>query len=197
MKIGYARVSTEDQSLEMQRRALRGAGCEHIYEEKVSGAAKNRKQLALALKELREGDTLIVWKLDRLARSSRQLLGILDQIVESEAKLKSITEELDISTAIGRLIITFLGGFAEFERAIISERTTEGIKLAQERGVRFGRKPSLTPAKKKLVLAMVRKGKLSNKAIAVRLKVSPSTIQNFLKAERERKPRKYLNRRKP
>lgn len=196
MKIGYARVSTEEQNLDMQVRALTAAGCESIHTEKVSGAAKKRPKLDLAIKELRQGDTLVVWRLDRVARSMRQLFDRLDQIVEAGANLQSLTEHIDISTAIGRLFINIFGSFAEFERALTVERTKAGIEAAKARGQKFGRKRVLTPAKEKKVLALVKEGKLDNKQIAKQMKCSPSTIQNFLKAERKRLPRKYLFRRK-
>ena len=184
MKIGYARVSTEEQNLALQTTALKAAGCSHIYEEKVSGAARKRPQLELALKELREGDTLVVWRLDRVARTVRQLLFRLDQIVESGAKLKSLTEEIDISNAIGRLMVNMLGSFAEFERALAIERTIAGIKAAQERGVKFGRSVVFTPLKKKKAWKLVKAGKLSNKDIAAAVGVSVSSLQIYLREKR-------------
>ena len=187
VKVGYARVSTEEQNLDLQMQALKAAGCEDIYCEKVSGAAKRRPQLDLALKALQEGDVLVVWRLDRLARSMRQLLVRLDQIVEAGAKLKSLTEEIDISTAVGRLMLTFLGGFAEFERSLTVERTNAGIAAAKARGVRFGRKPKFTEAKRKRALKLWKSKKYTNKEIARRIGISPTLFQNFLRDRRARK----------
>jgi len=143
--IGYARVSTDGQTLAAQTEALHSAGCARTFAEKISGAYSDRPQLAKALAALGEGDTLVVCKLDRLARSTRDLLNTLATIGERGATFKSLTDQwADTTTPHGRLMVTVLGGLAEFERHLILSRTAEGRTRAQANGVRFGRKPSLT-----------------------------------------------------
>src|SRR6516165_8131017 len=146
MVIGYARVSTDGQSIQAQTEALHGAGCARIFAEKISGAYSDRPQLAKAIAALGEGDTLVVCKLDRLARSTRDLLNTLDAIGKAGATFRSLADQwADTTTPHGRLMLTVLGGLAEFERHLILSRTAEGRTRAQANGVRFGRKPSLTP----------------------------------------------------
>jgi DNA invertase Pin-like site-specific DNA recombinase len=143
--IGYARVSTDGQTLQAQTEALHSAGCARIFAEKISGAYADRPQLAKAIAALGDGDTLIVTKLDRLARSTRDLLNTLATISERGASFKSLSDSwADTTTPHGRLMVTVLGGLAEFERHLILSRTAEGRTRAQANGVRFGRKPSLT-----------------------------------------------------
>jgi DNA invertase Pin-like site-specific DNA recombinase len=145
MIIGYARVSTDGQSLDSQQASLKAAGAERIFAEKISGAITDRKALAYAIKALGTGDILLVTRLDRLARSTRDLLNILDQVSKAGAKFKSLADAwADTSTMHGELMITILAGLATFERHLIRARTDEGRKRAQARGVRFGRKPKLT-----------------------------------------------------
>jgi DNA invertase Pin-like site-specific DNA recombinase len=144
--IGYARVSTDGQSLQSQTEALHAAGCGRVYSEKISGAYSDRPQLAKAIAALGEGDTLVVCKLDRLARSTRDLLNTLDAIGKAGATFKSLGDPwADTTTPHGRLMLTVLGGLAEFERHLILSRTAEGRTGAQAAGVRFGRRPTLTP----------------------------------------------------
>ena len=143
---GYARVSTDGQTLQAQTEALHSAGCGRIYAEKISGAYADRPQLAKAIAALGEGDTLVVCKLDRLARSTRDLLNTLDTIAKAGASFKSLADPwCDTTTPHGELMVTILGGLATFERHLILSRTAEGRTRAQANGVRFGRKPSLTP----------------------------------------------------
>ena len=142
---GYARVSSTGQSLEAQLAELQAAGCKKIFQEKITGKHRNRPQLDHALKVLGKGDVLIVSRLDRLARSSRDLLNVIKQITDAEASFKSLRDQwADTTTAHGRLILTVLAGLAEFERELIVERTGEGRNRAMEKGVVFGRKPKLT-----------------------------------------------------
>jgi DNA invertase Pin-like site-specific DNA recombinase len=142
---GYARVSTDGQTLASQDAQLHAAGCAKVYSEKVSGARTDRPELAKVLRRLSEGDVLMVTRLDRLARSTRDLLNILDTIGKAGAGFKSLADTwADTTTAHGRLMLTILGGLAEFERELIAARTGEGRKRAKARGVRFGRPPSLT-----------------------------------------------------
>ena len=145
MILGYARVSTDGQTLDARHTALAEAGCAKVYAEKVSGAKTDRQQLAKAITALAEGDTLVVCKLDRLARSTRDLLNTLDAIAKAGATFKSLGDPwCDTTTPHGRLMLTVLGGLSEFERHLILTRTSEGRTRAQQRGVRFGRKPKLT-----------------------------------------------------
>jgi DNA invertase Pin-like site-specific DNA recombinase len=144
--IGYARVSTDGQSIQAQTETLHAVDCARIFAEKISGAYSDRPQLAKAIAALGEGDTLIVTKLDRLARSTRDLLNTLDTIGKAGASFKSLGDPwADTTTPHGRLMLTVLGGLAEFERHLILTRTAEGRTRAQASGVRFGRRPSLTP----------------------------------------------------
>jgi DNA invertase Pin-like site-specific DNA recombinase len=143
--IGYARVSTDGQTLDAQQAALREAGATTVFSEKVSGAQTDRAALAKAIAALGAGDTLLVCKLDRLARSTRDLLNTLAAIAEAGASFRSLGDPwCDTTSAHGKLMVTVLGGLAEFERHLILARTTEGRKRAQARGVRFGRKLKLT-----------------------------------------------------
>jgi DNA invertase Pin-like site-specific DNA recombinase len=144
--IGYARVSTDGQTLDAQQASLTQAGCERVYAEKISGAVTDRKALARAIESLGPGDTLIVTRLDRFARSTRDLLNILDTIGKRQACFKSLADPwADTTTDIGKLITTVLGGIAEFERSLIRARTADGRVRAKARGVRFGRKLKLSP----------------------------------------------------
>src|SRR5262249_25907822 len=157
--IGYARVSTDGQTLQAQTEALHGAGCAHIFAEKISGAYSDRPQLAKAMAALGEGDTLIVCKLDRLARSTRDLLNTLDAIGKAGATFKSLGDAwADTTTPAGKLMLTVLGGLAEYERHLILGRTSEGRQRAQQRGVRFGRKPKLTLHQQQEALARRARG---------------------------------------
>jgi DNA invertase Pin-like site-specific DNA recombinase len=146
MIVGYARVSTEGQTLEAQHATLTAAGAERVFAEKISGAVTDRKALAKAIAALGAGDVLLVTRLDRLARSTRDLLNVLDAVAKAGAGFRSLADQwCDTTTPHGRLMLTVLGGLAEFEREIVKARTAEGRKQAQARGVRFGRKLKLTP----------------------------------------------------
>ena len=145
MIIGYARVSTDGQSLEAQQAALTAAGAGKVFSEKISGAVRDRKALAKAIAALGPGDTLIFTRLDRLARSTRDLLNVLDAVAKAGAGFRSTADAwADTTTPHGRLMLTVLGGLAEFERELIKARTTEGRQRAKARGQRFGRRPKLT-----------------------------------------------------
>lgn len=145
MIFGYARVSTDGQTLEAQLEALKAAGAEKVFQEKVSGAKADRPQLAKLLSSLNTGDTVLVTRLDRLARSTRDLLNALDRVSRAGAGFRSLADAwADTTTAHGRLMLTVLGGLAEFERELIQSRTGEGRARAKARGVRLGRPPTLT-----------------------------------------------------
>jgi DNA invertase Pin-like site-specific DNA recombinase len=146
MIIGYARVSTDGQDLDGQQSALKSAGAERVFSEKVSGAKTDRKALAKAIASLASGDVLLVTRLDRLARSTRDLLNVLDAVAKAGAGFKSIADPMiDTTSAHGKLILAVLAALAEFERSMILARTSEGRKRAQARGVRFGRPLKLAP----------------------------------------------------
>ena len=146
MLYGYARVSTDGQSLASQQAELHAVGCMKVYAEKISGARSDRPELAKVLKRLETGDVLVVTRLDRLARSTRDLLNILDAIAKAGAGFKSLHDAwADTTTPHGRLMLTVLGGLAEFERELILARTSDGRARAKARGVKFGRPAALTP----------------------------------------------------
>jgi len=179
MIIGYARVSTDGQTLDAQQAALRQAGCERVFSEKISGAVTDRPALAKAIAALGDGDTLIVCKLDRLARSTRDLLNTLAAVGEAGASFKSLGDQwADTTTPHGRLMLTVLGGLAEFERHLILARTSEGRQRAQQRGVRFGRKPKLTAHQQQEALARRANGE-ALVDIARSYAVSHSTISRL------------------
>jgi DNA invertase Pin-like site-specific DNA recombinase len=156
---GYARVSTDGQTLAAQDAQLHTAGVAKVYSEKVSGAVSDRPELAKLLKRLDEGDVLVVTRLDRLARSTRDLLNILDTMAKAGAGFKSLADTwADTTTPHGRLMLTVLGGLAEFERELIRARTGEGRKRAQVRGVKFGRPPKLNSHQRREAIERLRNG---------------------------------------
>ena len=176
LTIGYARVSTSGQTLDAQLDQLIVADCDPIFQETMSGARSDRPELAKALEALHEGDTLVVTRLDRLARSTIDLLEIVRTIEGKGAKLKSLAEAwADTTTPAGRLILTVLGGLAEFERSLIAERTGEGRERARREGRRLGRPPKLTSHQKALVAQWRAEGQ-DNAQIARALGVSRSTV---------------------
>jgi DNA invertase Pin-like site-specific DNA recombinase len=144
MKIGYARVSTDDQNPDLQLAALKAAGCEKTYTDKASGANVKRPELAKCLKAIAAGDTLIVWKLDRLGRSLHDLIGLLDGLKARDVAFLSVTESVDTTTPTGRAMWQMAGILAELERSLIGERTKAGRAAAMARGVKMGRKAKLT-----------------------------------------------------
>jgi len=149
--IGYARVSTDDQTLDQQRAALTAAGCKRIFEEKVSGAKRDRPQLAALLHQLRDGDVVTVTRLDRLARSTRHLLDIAELLDAAKAGLRSLAEPwADTTSPAGRMVLTIFAGIAEFERSLIHERTSSGRAAAKAKGVRFGRPLPYRPSRSRL-----------------------------------------------
>lgn len=182
MLVGYARVSTEDQNPDLQRRALKEAGCKKIFEEKASGAQRDRPQLAAALEYMREGDTLVVWKLDRLARSLKQLIETVETFDQRGTHLLSLTEKIDTSTPSGRLVFHVFGALAEFERGLIRERTLAGLASARARGRIGGRPKSVSDATVKAAKAMLQAGDMTVTEIAKQLSISPSTLYRYLPA---------------
>ncbi len=147
MRIGYARVSTVEQNLELQLAALRAAGCEKIYEDLgVSGSADERDGLTKAMEALRPGDVLVVWRLDRLGRSLIRLIELINLVAAKGAHFKSLNEAIDTDSPGGRLVFHMMGALAEFERSLISERTRAGMQVAKDAGKPIGRPPALSPA---------------------------------------------------
>ena len=182
MLLGHARVSTDDQDLALQRAALRKAGCRRIHEAKVSGARRDRPQLARLLDQVREGDVVVVARLDRLARSTRDLLEIAELLKEGGAGLRSLGEPwADTTSPAGRMVLTVFAGIAEFERALIHQRTSSGRAAARERGVRFGRPPKLSAAQVALGRRLVEEGGTSVREVArTILKCHPATLYRAL-----------------
>ena len=142
---GYARISTEDQSLNLQIDALRAAGCERIFQDRVSGKSRRRAGLEAALAATNANDQLVVWRLDRLGRNFRDLVQIADELRERKANLISISEGIDTSSAVGEVIFRLMSVFSDFERNVIVERTVAGLAAVRARGVALGRKPKLSP----------------------------------------------------
>src|ERR1700759_409819 len=159
MLLGYARVSkADDQDTAAQVSALRAAGCSRVYEEKASGGRWDRPELHRMLDHLRKGDVVVVWKLDRLSRSLKDLLHILEKTDAAGANFRSLTEAIDTSGPAGRMMMQMLGSFAEFERAMVRERTRAGLKTAREQGRKGGRRPKLQAHQKTEILAMLAAG---------------------------------------
>jgi len=180
MLIGYARVSTDDQDLTLQRTALKEAGCRRIHEEKVSGARRDRPQLDRLLEQVREGDVVVVNRLDRLARSTRDLLEIAEQLREAGAGLRSLGEPwADTTSPAGRMVLTVFAGIAEFERALIQERTGAGRIAAKQRGVRFGRPAKLGAEQVTLAQRLLEEGTAAGE-VARMFKVHRATLYRAL-----------------
>ena len=176
MKLGYARVSTTDQNTNLQAEALKAAGVERIFTEKASGGRWDRPELHRLLDQLRKGDTLVVWKLDRLSRSLTDLLTILERLDQAGVQFQSLTESIDTTTASGRAMMKMVGVFAEFEREIIRERTKAGLLQARREGRVGGRPRRLTKKQEAEAVAMIKAGKKSKAEIARIFGCHPSTI---------------------
>ncbi|OAI21645.1 recombinase [Methylomonas lenta] len=185
MLIGYARVSTRDQKPHLQLDALQEAGCERIFKETVSGAKRERPELQSALDFMRAGDTLVIWKLDRLARSTRQLLDTVEGLAQRGIGLKALTQEIDTTTAGGRLIFTVFSAIAEFEREIIRERTRAGLDAAHSRGHKGGRPRALVEKDLKQARALLTDPEITVEDVARRLGVGSSTLYRYLPAARQ------------
>lgn len=184
MKIGYARVSTKDQSLNMQIEALKQAGCVQICEEIASGAKTARPVLDEVMRNLREGDTLVIWKLDRLGRNLAHLIDLTNKLIEKKVGLISLNDPIDTSTAQGRMIFGIFATLAEFERELIRERTQAGLKSARARGRKGGRPKGLTQAaieKSLIAETLYRSGNIPVKKIADQLGISKTTLYLYLR----------------
>ena len=184
MLIGYARVSTIDQNLALQRDALAEAGCGKVFIEQISGAVTDRPALREALEFARSGDTLIVWKLDRLARSMKQLIETIEKLRVRNIGFRSLTEALDTTTAQGRLVFHMFGALAEFERSLIRERTQAGLAAARRVGRTGGRPPKLTDDDVEAAKALLANPDIGVTQIAHRLGVSPATLYRYIPAAR-------------
>lgn len=180
MSVGYARVSTGDQNVNLQLDALGQAGCRKVFEETASGSIRDRPKLKEALDFLQPGDTLVVWKLDRLARSLSQLIDTVDELHARKCGFKSLTENLDTTTAGGRLIFHIFGALAEFERSIIRERTLAGLAAARARGRRGGRPKALDDQRLAIAEALLRDGLLTVREVAQQLRISEATLYKYL-----------------
>jgi DNA invertase Pin-like site-specific DNA recombinase len=185
MLIGYARISTRDQKPHLQRDALQEAGCERIFEETASGAKRDRPELKAALDFMRFGDSLVIWKLDRLARSTRQLLETVEEFERRGLGLKILTQNIDTTNAGGRLIFTIFSAIAEFEREIIRERTCAGLDAARLRGHKGGRPRALSEKDLKQARALLTDPEITVEDVARRLGVGPSTLYRYIPAARQ------------
>ena len=191
MIFGYARVSTDGQSVNAQVKQLRAAGAEKVFTETASGAKADRAQLARAMRQLGAGDVLMVTRLDRLARSTRDLLNTLGVVADKKAGFRSLGDAwADTTTAHGRLMLTVLGGLAEFERELIRARTGEGRARAVARGVKMGRKPILTSHQKREAVRRRDKGEETYREIAASYNVSAATISRLSIAPTWDRPRR-------
>ena len=180
MRIGYARVSTQDQDTQAQIIALKAAGCELLFQEKASGGRWDRPELQRLLGQLRKGDVVVVWKLDRLSRSLKDVLVMLERIEEAGAGFQSLTEAIDTTTPAGRMMMQMVGSFAEFERAMLRERTQHGLEVARREGRVGGRRPKLTPQQQREIVELVMSGRKTGADAARLFQVHPSTVVRLL-----------------
>lgn len=176
MRIGYARVSTEDQTIDLQRDALKRAKCRQVYEEQATGKSIGRPQLEGCLKSLREGDTLVVWRLDRLGRNLADLVGLVAQFEQRKINFESITEKIETVSPAGRLVFHVFAALAEFERNLIRERTVAGLKAARARGRAGGRPSKLSPKEIKTIRALLKSAQIPVAEIAARFQIARSTL---------------------
>jgi DNA invertase Pin-like site-specific DNA recombinase len=182
MLIGYARVSSRDQDLTLQQQALKAAGCEHIYAEKISGKDDQRPALKRLRAAMKAGDVIVVTRLDRLARSTRDLLNIVDEITKAGVGFKSLADAwCDTTTPHGKLMLTILGGLAEFERSLIYERTQAGIARARELGKTFGAPRKLNPKQRTIIAERYAAGE-TMATLALEFAVSEPTIWRAINA---------------
>jgi DNA invertase Pin-like site-specific DNA recombinase len=184
MLIGYARVSTDDQNLDLQKDALTRAGCERILEDQQSGSKAERPGLQTALDYARKGDTLVVWRLDRLSRSLKDLIEMVTQLESRGIGLKSLHESLDTSSSSGKLIFHIFGALAEFERNLIRERTQAGLQAARARGRKGGRPKSLDADKRALAVQLYEDKNHTVKQICQMMGISKPTLYEYIDAHR-------------
>lgn len=182
LRIGYARVSKQDQNLDLQLDALKAAGCTVIYEEKVSGANQPRPEQANMLKALRRGDTVVIWQLSRLGRNLSELVNLVTQFEEMGVGLEALTEQYDTSTAQGKFLFAMFASLAAYERDRLIERTHAGLAAARARGRVGGRKPKIGTREKKEIRILLADPNMTVKDVAARYGVSRTTIYKHLKA---------------
>lgn len=182
MKIGYARVSTADQNLNLQRDALHGAGCELIFEDEISGATAHRPGLEKARDQLRNGDVLIVWRLDRLGRSLKDLIAWVGYLDEKGVGLVSLHESIDTGSSTGKLTFHLFGALAEFERNLIRDRTHAGLAAARARGKNGGRPKALSKDKRKLAVQLYQEGETTIATICSMMQISKPTLYAYVRA---------------
>jgi DNA invertase Pin-like site-specific DNA recombinase len=180
MLIGYARVSTDDQNLDVQQDALKGAGCERVFEDRASGAKTERAGLGALMNILRSGDTIVIWRLDRLGRSLKDLIQLVERLESVGVGLRSLQESIDTSSIGGKLVFHLFGALAEFERNLIRERTQAGLSSARARGRMGGRPKRLNSAKEALALRLYRERKHTVDEICQMMGVSKSTLYNYI-----------------
>jgi DNA invertase Pin-like site-specific DNA recombinase len=186
MLIGYARVSTDDQNLDLQRDALKAVGCERIFEDTLSGAKADRTGLAALMNVLRAGDTVVIWRLDRLGRSLKNLIQLVERLETAKVGLRSLQENIDTTSSGGRLVFHLFGALAEFERNLIRERTQAGLAAARARGRMGGRPQRLDPTKRALALKLHHERNHTIEEICKMMGISKSTLYNYLdKADRD------------
>lgn len=181
MKVGYARVSTKDQNLSLQVEALKKDGCKKIYEDKISGTTKSRKGLDACLDALRSGDTFIVWKLDRLGRSVKNLIAFVGELETNGVHFRSITDNIDTSSPSGKFFFHVMASLAQMERDLIAERTKAGLAAAKKMGRVGGRKRTMTDSKIKAAKKLIESG-LTYQEVALNLGVSLPTLYRWLPA---------------
>ena len=180
MLFGYARVSKDGRDTATQMAALKAAGCEKIYREKASGGRWDRPELHRLIEQLRKGDVLVVWKLDRLSRSLRDVLILMERLGQTRAGFKSLTEAIDATTAAGRMMMQMVGAFAEFERAMLRERTKAGLETARQEGRIGGRRAKLSLQQQAEIRKMVSKGDKTAADAARLFKIHPATVSRLL-----------------
>ena len=180
MYVGYARVSTQDQNIELQIDALQEAGCKDVYQEKIGGTKSDRPELEVCMRSLRQGDVFVVWKLDRLARSLKDLVSIITILDSKGVGFMSLTESIDTTSAAGKLIFHVFGALAEFEHSLIRERTKAGLQAARARGRKGGRKPSLNDSDVRKARAMLIDPLMTKTEVAEHFGVSRVTLNKYL-----------------
>lgn len=184
MLIGYARVSTQDQDAAAQIAALKSFGCELIFQEKASGGRWDRPELHRLLGQLRKGDVLVVWKLDRLSRSLKDVLTLMEKIGEVGAGFRSLTEAIDTTSAGGRMLMQIVGTFAEFERTMLRERTRIGLDAARQQGRVGGRRPKLKAHQQQEIVDLINSGQKTAADAARLFNVHPATVSRILRRGR-------------
>jgi DNA invertase Pin-like site-specific DNA recombinase len=184
MLLGYARVSMQDQNLDLQKDALQKAGCEKIYVDTMTGEAKNRPGLEQAFEMLREGDTLVVWRLDRLGRSLKHLIELVQELSHRQVGFNSLQESIDTTSPSGKLVFHIFGALAEFERNLIAERTKAGLAAARARGRLGGRPKALDDKQREAVIVLYNEKKHSVKEICQIMGISRQTLYNYLRQDK-------------